>query len=303
MTIGVTCLEDRGSSLRLRFVVTDSGIGIPASKQDMIFDAFSQADSSTTRRYGGTGLGLSIARQLCHLMGGEIGVDSAVGQGSTFWFTAVLEKQPTAAGLPPVGALARAATAARRTCTDTTQRRAGSPAQREFREALGRTGRSTIRILLVEDNQANLRVTQALLEAIGCTVTTARNGLEAVSAYRDGSFDLILMDCQMPEMDGYEAAARDPPARGVPGRTTPIVALTAHALDGSRELSLAAGMSDHLTKPLTLSVLTAKLVEWLGDGLRPATGDSRDGRWRSTSAPITARFSRLNSTPTAKAGA
>ncbi|HEX3399204.1 MAG TPA: ATP-binding protein [Acetobacteraceae bacterium] len=262
VSIGVTCLEDRGSSLRLRFVVTDSGIGIPASKQDAIFDAFSQADSSTTRRYGGTGLGLSIARQLCHLMGGEIGVDSAVGKGSTFWFTAVIEKQPTVAGLPPV--LTRSEPPPQPAEPQDTTQRALSPAQREFREALGRTGLSTIRILLVEDNPANLRVTQALLEAIGCTVTTARNGLEAVSAYRDGSFDLVLMDCQMPEMDGYEAARAIRQLEEIQAHATPIVALTAHALDGSRELSLAAGMSDHLTKPLTMAMLTAKLVEWIG---------------------------------------
>ena len=123
-----------------------------------------------------------------------------------------------------------------------------------------------MRILLVEDNQANLRVTQALLEAIGCTVVTARNGLEAVAAYRKGSVDLILMDCQMPEMDGYEAAKAIRQIETFLGRNTPIVALTAHALDGSRETSLAAGMNDHLTKPLTMAALTAKLLEWLGEG-------------------------------------
>src|SRR5271166_2455482 len=264
VTIGVARLEDRGSSLRVRFTVTDSGIGIPANKQEAIFDAFSQADSSTTRRYGGTGLGLSIARQLCHLMDGEIGVESAVGQGSTFWFTAVLDKQTEGAGLPG-GGVRFEAPSPRLSPPD------GNPgvvsaAQREFKDALCRTGRESIRILLVEDNPANLRVIQALLEATGCTVTAARNGLEAVSICRTASFDLILMDCQMPEMDGYEAACAIRQLEAFQGRTTPIVALTAHALDGSRELSLAAGMSDHLTKPLTLSVLTAKLAEWLGDG-------------------------------------
>jgi signal transduction histidine kinase/CheY-like chemotaxis protein len=262
--IGVTCLEDRGTSLRLRVDVADSGIGIPAGKQDMIFDAFSQADSSTTRRYGGTGLGLSIARQLCHLMGGEIGVHSAVGQGSTFWFTALLDKQTEAAGFP-IGEV-RAEPPSPAPASSGTNPGPVSAAHRAFKDALGRTGRDTIRVLLVEDNQANLRVTQALLEALGCTVAIARNGLEAVSVCRTAEFDLILMDCQMPEMDGYEAARAIRQLEAFQGRTTPIVALTAHALDGSRELSLAAGMSDHLTKPLTLSVLTAKLSEWLGDG-------------------------------------
>jgi signal transduction histidine kinase/CheY-like chemotaxis protein len=262
VTIAVTSLKDSSAALCLRFTVTDSGIGIPLNKHTEIFGAFSQADSSTTRRYGGTGLGLSIARQLCGVMGGEIGVDSEEGQGSTFWFTVVLDRQQAAVGLPT-----RARTeAAQSEPLPTEDGSKGSAARREFRKALGHAGHSTIRILLVEDNRANLRVTQALLEAIGCTVTTARNGLDAVSTCQHATFDLILMDCQMPVMDGYEAARAIRQLEAFQGRTTPIVALTADALDGSRELSLAAGMNDHLTKPLRLSVLTAKLVEWLGRG-------------------------------------
>jgi signal transduction histidine kinase/ActR/RegA family two-component response regulator len=262
VTIGASLQEDRGAAMRVRFTVTDTGVGIPASKQDMIFEAFSQADSSTTRRYGGTGLGLSIARQLCHMMGGEIGVESTVGKGSTFWFTTLLRKHEAAAAQPTPVAPTQAPQPAPAPAVTTPA--SVSPVQREFREALGRTGLATIRILLVEDNPANLRVTQALLEAIGCHVSTARNGLEAVSAYRDGEFDLVLMDCQMPEMDGYEATRAIRQLEAIQGRRTPIVALTAHALDGSRDMSLGAGMNDHLTKPLTMSVLTAKLVEWLG---------------------------------------
>ena len=261
ITIAVTCLEDRAGALRLRFTVTDTGIGIPSDKHSTIFEAFSQADSSTTRRYGGTGLGLSIARQLCHVMGGEIGLNSEPGKGSTFWFTVVLERQHTTAALPT---RFTRTTATQGELLHTEGGLGASPARQEFREALCRIGRSTICILLVEDNRANLRVTQALLEAIGCKVTAARNGIEAVSACRDTKFDLILMDCQMPEMDGYEATRKIRELEGV--QTTPIVALTADALDGSRELSLAAGMNDHLTKPLSLRVLTAKLVEWLGRG-------------------------------------
>ena len=261
ITIGVTRLGEDETSLHLRFTVTDSGIGIPASKQEAIFEAFSQADSSTTRRYGGTGLGLSIARQLCHLMDGAIGVDSAVGKGSTFWFTAVLDKQLSTCGLP--SSVSRIEATSRTILSAGEHPKAVSAAQRAFQAELGSTGLASIRILLVEDNLANLRVTQALLEAIGCTVIPARNGLEAVSACRGGAFDLILMDCQMPEMDGYEAARAIRQLETFQRRTTPIVALTAHAMDGSREMSLAAGMNDHLTKPLTLSVLTVKLAEWL----------------------------------------
>ena len=250
VTIGISRLEDRDSSLHLRFTVTDTGIGVPPGRQQDIFDAFSQADSATTRRDGGTGLGLSIARQLCHAMGGEIGVESVVGQGSTFWFTVALDKQPPMAGLPPSPNPSIAA------------------AQHELQAALNSTGRDTIRILLVEDNTANLRVTEALLEALGCSVSTARNGLEAVAAYREGSFDLVLMDCQMPEMDGYDAARAIRRLETNQGRTTPIVALTAHAHDDSRDMSLEAGMNDHLTKPFTMAALTEKLVRWLGGGVR-----------------------------------
>jgi len=272
VTIAATYVEDRGGALRLRFTVTDTGVGIPCDKHSAIFEAFSQADSSTTRHYGGTGLGLSIARQLCHMMGGEIGVNSEPGEGSTFWFTLVLDRQHATAALPTRIAPTKA------TQSELLQTEGGSgasAARQEFREALCRKGRSTIRILLVEDNRANLRITQALLEAIGCDVTAACNGLEAVSACRNTKFDLILMDCQMPVMDGYEATRRIREIEAV--RTTPIVALTADALDGSRELSLAAGMNDHLTKPLRLGVLTAKLDLWLGGSLVEEGQEPRSG--------------------------
>ncbi|WP_158925741.1 ATP-binding protein [Acidisphaera sp. S103] len=244
-----------GTTLRIRFEVSDTGIGIPANRQDMIFDAFTQADSSMTRRYGGTGLGLSIARQLCHMMDGDIGVESVVGVGSTFWFTVLLEHKADAA-LPP-------------TLTTTvpdgrTEPSAFiSPASREFRAALERAGRHAVSILLVEDNAANMRVTQALLETLGCRVTQAHNGLEAVDLYRGNAFDMVLMDCQMPEMDGYEATRAIRQIEGFQNRRTPIVALTAHAMEGSREASLESGMDDQITKPLTMATLTGKLLEWL----------------------------------------
>ncbi len=258
-----------GSALRIRFEVSDTGIGIPKSKQDLIFEAFTQADSSMTRRYGGTGLGLSIARQLCNMMDGDIGVESVVGVGSTFWFTVLMDHQadavppifhPQAPAVPVkrlagVDAAAAAATATPAVFV--------SPASREFRAALARAGRDTVSILLVEDNAANMRVTQALLETLGCLVTPARNGLEAVGAYRENTFDLVLMDCQMPEMDGYEATRAIRQIEGFEGRRTPIVALTAHAMEGSREASLASGMDDQITKPLTMVALTGKLLEWL----------------------------------------
>ena len=239
--------------------VADTGIGIPEAKQQAIFEAFSQADSSTTRRYGGTGLGLSIARQLCHLMWGEIGVKSVPGAGSTFWFRVRLETAPGIALPAPV-----AREMPRRERSKSVPGRTFvSAAQSNFEAALARLGRGTINILLVEDNVISMRVTQALLESIGCRVTPARNGIEALAAYRDGSFDIVLMDCQMPDMDGYEAARAIRQIEATRGQSTPIIALTANALVGSREASLAAGMDDQLTKPLTLAELSNRLLRWL----------------------------------------
>ncbi len=253
----------------VRFEIVDTGIGIPEAKQEIIFNAFSQADSSMTRRYGGTGLGLSIARELCLMMGGEIGVDSKVGVGSTFWFTVHLDDAPPNAAVPvhePASVIVPPL-APQPSALETAPAPAGGgfvpAAGREFQARLRQAGRENIHVLLVEDNAANMRVTQALLETLGCHVTPAVNGLEAVARYRDATFDLVLMDCQMPEMDGYEATRAIRQIESLQGRTTPIVALTAHAMEGSREASLASGMNDQLTKPLTLAALTDKLLEWL----------------------------------------
>jgi signal transduction histidine kinase/CheY-like chemotaxis protein len=239
--------------------VADSGIGIPEAKQETIFEAFSQADSSTTRRYGGTGLGLSIARELCHLMRGEIGVKSVPGAGSTFWFRVRLDLAPGVA-LP---APATREAPRRDRSKSASGRNVVSGAQRSFEAALSRLGRGMIHILLVEDNMISMRVTQALLESIGCRVTPARNGVEALAAFREGMFDIVLMDCQMPEMDGYEAARAIRQIEAAHGPHTPIIALTANAMVGSREASMAAGMDDQLTKPLTLADLTNRLLHWL----------------------------------------
>ena len=262
VAVRVTRTELAGSIVTLRFDVADSGIGVPADKQDVIFDAFSQVDSSMTRRYGGTGLGLSIARQLCQMMGGDIGLTSTVGAGSTFWFSVRMEVG--AAPPLPVAPPANAAPSppVPETGSRTTEGSVSAVA-REFQTVLRDAGRDEVRVLLVEDNAANMRVTKALLEILGCTVTQAFNGLSAVREYRDGTFDLVLMDCQMPEMDGYEATRTIRDFEATQGRRTPIVALTAHAMAGSREASLAAGMDDQLTKPLTMAALTAKLLEWL----------------------------------------
>ncbi|HVY17039.1 MAG TPA: ATP-binding protein [Rhodopila sp.] len=258
--VAIACAveHDAGVSVRLKFQVSDTGIGIPAGKQEAIFEAFTQGDNSMTRRYGGTGLGLSIARQLVHMMDGSIGVNSTVNNGSTFWFTVTLKKSEVARPVPaiqPVRPLPKPRAEG--------QPALFSPASKDFQAALRKAGRSDVSILLVDDNPANMRVTHALLQTLGCTVTTARNGFEAIDAYREKEFDLILMDCQMPEMDGYEATRAIRQMEGFQHRRTAIVALTAHAMEGSREASLASGMDDQITKPLTMAMLISKLLEWL----------------------------------------
>jgi signal transduction histidine kinase/CheY-like chemotaxis protein len=261
----VSASDETPSTIQIRFEVGDTGIGIPAEVQKEIFEAFAQADGSMTRRHGGSGLGLAIVKELSQRMNGEFGVQSIVGVGSTFWLSLPFEKavaeQPRAV-LPPrpapmlVGSPSPPLPIAPRP-------RIVTAAGQQFQELLRDAGRTSVRILLVEDNPANLRVTQALLETLGCEVRTAVNGVQAVAAYREGDYDLVLMDCQMPEMDGYQATGVIRQVEAMLGRSTPIVALTAHALDGSREECLAAGMNDQLSKPLTLAALTGKLLEWL----------------------------------------
>ena len=209
----------------LHFEVCDTGIGIPPEKQEIIFQAFSQADNSTTRRYGGTGLGLTIAARLAQDMGGQIWVKSATSSGSTFGFTvmvAVCESLliPAASGRAP-----------------------------------GERHKHGLRILLAEDNPVNQKVARAIIETERHSLTVACNGLEAVRAMENGPFDLILMDIQMPLMDGYAATAAIRARGDAAGGWTPIVAMTAHARPEDRDKCLAAGMDGYLSKPIKRSEL------------------------------------------------
>jgi signal transduction histidine kinase/CheY-like chemotaxis protein len=227
----------------LRFEVIDSGIGIAPEAQAKLFQPFTQADASMTRRFGGTGLGLAISRQIIHLMGGEMGVISEAGEGSIFWFTIALVH------VPPSDALA-----------------SGDPTDRKADEIDLRG----LRVLVAEDNVVNQRVIERQLTQIGCIVRCANNGQLAVEAVKESTFDLILMDCQMPEMDGYEATRV---IRQSEHRDIPIIAFTAHALPSEREKCLAAGMNDCLTKPVRSAELKLALARAMQIRIgRPTTG-------------------------------
>jgi PAS domain S-box-containing protein len=220
------------------FSVADTGIGIPPEKQKLIFEAFTQSDSSTTRQYGGTGLGLSISSHLVALMGGTIWVESRPGQGSTFHFKLRLGLQKLPARSPvTVARLAELHLSAATAAAD----------QRHFK------------VLLAEDNLVNQKVAVRFLEKKGHTVVVAESGKKALDAWRSQPFDLILMDVQMPEMDGFEATASIREQEKSVAKHVPIIAMTAHAMVGDRERCLAAGMDDYVSKPINAADLFAAI--------------------------------------------
>ena len=259
VAIDVEC--DRVSETRatMRFSLTDTGIGIPVERQADMFEPFTQADGSTTRKYGGTGLGLAICRQLVELMGGEIGVASEPGKGSKFWFTAVLERRP--------GVDLRKSAAAEQKSAPVAPRFTG-------------------RVLVADDSLSSLQVAVAVLGKLGLQVDAAANGEEALQRLRDEAYDLVLLDCQMPGMSGYETAMRlRDPRSGVRNREIPIVALTAKAMKGDREECLAAGMNDYLAKPVQHDELRRALERWLPAADRERSGECAAGEARGTRLP------------------
>jgi len=238
-----------GDAFGLRFEVRDTGIGMSEDVRRHLFEAYVQPDPSTTRRYGGTGLGLAICKQLVELLGGEIGVDSVTGAGTTFRFTIACRAAQAAPPLPmrpPVGAPAVALPPP-----------VLSPVPMPERQ---------FRVLVAEDNRTNQMVAAGMLAMNGCVCEFAADGVEAVRAAQRERFDLILMDCSMPEMDGYEATAHIRLAELAMGRRTPLVAMTANTQAGDAEKCLAAGMDDYLAKPITLVELRHKLEKWLPHG-------------------------------------
>ena len=246
VSLEISQLSETDNQVELRFSVHDTGIGMSEAVQKKLFQSFSQADASTTRRFGGTGLGLAISRKLVELMEGSMGVNSCPGQGSTFWFTLPFARHKPSA--QPVQ---------------------GASAAIKFVQDASETGFSPppsgTRVLLAEDNQVNQVVAVKQLKKIGYEVDVVGNGLEAIEVWKRGKHNIILMDCQMPEMDGYAATQKIRELEQTQSLSpTCIIAMTAHAMQGDRELCMAAGMDDYISKPVD----TTQLKNALGKAAR-----------------------------------
>jgi CheY-like chemotaxis protein len=220
--------------MTIRCEVSDTGIGVDAQTMGHIFEPFTQADASTTRRYGGTGLGLAIAKELTELMGGTIGAESEPGRGSKFWFELQLPAASDALVVP-------------------TARKHRMPATLVANAPT---------ILVAEDSPVNQLVARRLLERCGFHAHVVADGREALDALTIRHYDAVLMDCQMPELDGYDAT-RELRRREGTNRHTPVIALTAHTVAGDRERCIQAGMDDYLSKPVDAEVLADALNGWI----------------------------------------
>jgi CheY-like chemotaxis protein len=256
----IITVEDQSSdrvTTRLHVAVKDTGVGIPEDKQAKIFEPFSQADGSMARKYGGTGLGLNICVRLVELMGGRVWLDSEVGKGSTFHFTIQLlpAKKPSTQSAP-----LQANKLDEVTITMPLEKpgNVNSP-PRELKN---------LRVLLAEDNVINQTIAVRVLQKRGCVVTVAANGQAALNAWRIQSFDVILMDIQMPGMDGLEVTAAIRKKEISTGAHIPVIAMTAHALKGDKERCLAAGMDGYISKPIRTIELFAAIESVLQESAK-----------------------------------
>ncbi len=222
-------------NIEVKVSVSDTGTGIPEAAQKTLFNAFTQADGSTTRKYGGTGLGLAIVSQLVEMMGGILGVDSVEGEGSMFWFSASFQ------------------------CSDE------KPENSSVSRSETRPVQLDAKILLVEDNPINQMVAQKMLEKVGLKPMLANNGVEAMQLLNEHTFDLVLMDCQMPEMDGFNATReiRKLQIKAANKHSIPVIAMTANVMSGDRERCLEVGMDDYIGKPVQRDQLESVLGKWL----------------------------------------
>ena len=242
IAVDVSLLEEEADSARLLFSVADTGIGIPAEKQAHLFEKFTQADTSTTRRYGGTGLGLAIAKDLTGRMGGEIGVTSEEGRGSEFWFTVRLGRAES-------------------------EGEAGAPGLENVAASIASLYHGDGRVLLAEDNPANAEVATGILGKMGLQVDIAANGDDALSLLAQKPYDLVLMDLQMPKVDGFEVTRRlRASGPDAVNREVPVIAMTARVMQDDRERCFAAGMNGHLRKPVSPRELAQVLHHWLPQG-------------------------------------
>ncbi len=276
--VRVSVLEKDGDYARLCFEVRDTGIGIAPENLEHIFDAFSQADGSTTRRYGGTGLGLTITKQLCEMSGGGISVESTLGKGSTFRFRVRIKVLPLPLR-PEVKCPVDLEGVRDLVVDDNATNRNIQHKQVLSSQHMSKAGAvdkvnalAGLQVLLAEDQPVNQEVARSMVESFGCRVEVASNGQEALDALAKAPYDLVLMDCQMPQLDGYaatriirerEAQTKDQGGLVKAIRRIPVIAMTAHAMPGDREQCLAAGMDDYLGKPFNLDRLFEVLKRWL----------------------------------------
>ena len=229
--------DESENSVKLKFEITDTGVGIPPEHIDDLFIPFTQVDGAMSRKYGGTGLGLAISRKIVELMGGNIGVQSRENEGSFFWFTIVLEKQ----------------------------KKTQSPVKKSANINGDHIDRESVEILLVEDNKTNQVVANSMLKKLGYRTDIAVNGFECIEALKQKNYSVVLMDCQMPDKDGFQTTEEI--RSGTSGVINPgiiIIALTAHAMDGDREKCIKAGMNDYISKPIRIKEIDELLKRWIG---------------------------------------